>query len=221
MFTRLKAKFLGIQTEDGRFLPSKEEASLYLLMQESAEAYGAGLDPSLANAALYSAGAYVDAQELALLRRLEDTPLADPEAAAKHVSEALDATASKFRRVVEDQTQRAKTAPKVHQIALQGLMIGRPDPVVFFRVSYDKKRCVECTRLHLLADGVTPRAWYLSEVGAGFHHVGDAHPKQSGLHPFCRCDLQHVPAGWGFNGAELVFVGADHDEVAFQRNSKQ
>ena len=70
----------------------------------------------------------------------------------------------------------------------------------------------------MLPDGVTPRVWKLSEVGAGYHKKGDLNPKIAGLHPHCRCCLTSLLNGFGFNSSGMVtYIGKGHDEFAKQR----
>lgn len=92
------------------------------------------------------------------------------------------------------------------------------DPVVFFVVVRDSALCSECRRLHLLDDGVTPRLWYMSEVGHDYHKRGEDNPKIMGLHPHCRCSISTLLPGYGFTAAGMVtYIGRDHDEMERQR----
>jgi hypothetical protein len=92
------------------------------------------------------------------------------------------------------------------------------DPVVFFIATRDPYLCRECRRLHFLADGVTPRCWYFSEIGEGPHRRGDRRPKKGGLHPNCRCSMALMMPGYGFNREGFVtFVDLDYNEIASQR----
>lgn len=122
------------------------------------------------------------------------------------------------RRVVDTEATRAKNTGVLDAVTKINAVAGVDDPVVYFVVVRDQYLCPECKRLHLLSDGVTPRLWLLSEVGAGYHKRGDQAPKVGGLHPHCRCQLVTLMRGWGFDAAgKVTHVGPDHDEFARQR----
>jgi hypothetical protein len=96
------------------------------------------------------------------------------------------------------------------------------DPVVYWVIVRDEHVCGECVRLHMLPDGVTPRCWYLSEVGHGYHKKGQDNPKVGGLHPHCRCSMVTLLPGYGFSASgNVAFISLNHDEVARQRGVKK
>lgn len=93
------------------------------------------------------------------------------------------------------------------------------DPVVYFVVVRDEHTCSECKRLHLMGDGHTPRLWYMSEIGSGYHKKGDDTPKFSGLHPHCRCTLAGILPGYGFDdGGGQEYKRQGYDAMAVQRH---
>jgi len=95
---------------------------------------------------------------------------------------------------------------------------GIDDPVVYFVVVKDDVTCTECIRLHLMPDKITPRCYYLSEVGNGYHKKGDPDPKIGGLHPHCRCSLVTLLPGYGFDASGHVqFIKHNHEELTRQR----
>lgn len=64
--------------------------------------------------------------------------------------------------------------------------------------------CPDCVRLHLTAgQGSPPRTFRLSELQANGTNVGRKRNAWMAVvgpvHPWCSCELIHVPAGWGFN----------------------
>lgn len=94
------------------------------------------------------------------------------------------------------------------------------DPRVFKRPNGNA--CKFCKLLYLQKDGVTPRVFRLSELLANGSNVGRraGRPTLSGrartewkavigaVHPFCRCCLQVLPSGMGFNKRGLmIYVG--------------
>jgi len=94
------------------------------------------------------------------------------------------------------------------------------DPRVFKRPN--PSACAFCVLLYLKPDKVTPRVFRLSELLANGTNVGRQarRPSLSGrsrtqwkavigaVHPFCRCPLQVLPAGMGFDkkGA-MIYIG--------------
>ena len=94
---------------------------------------------------------------------------------------------------------------------------GIADPVVYFVVVKDNVTCEECIRLHLMPDKITPKCWYLSEVGSSYHKKGEESPKIGGLHPHCRCSLVTLLPGYGFTGGSLMFIKHGHEEILKQR----
>lgn len=63
--------------------------------------------------------------------------------------------------------------------------------------------CPECVRLHLEAgQGSPPRVFLLSELQANGTNVGrkarDWRAVVGVVHPWCACELIHIPPGWGF-----------------------
>jgi len=71
--------------------------------------------------------------------------------------------------------------------------------------------CNECKRLYLLDDGVTPRAFKMSQVTSDYHKKGGNTPSLCGCHPNCRCSLQTVPQGWGYKGGKISFISKNYD----------
>lgn len=123
------------------------------------------------------------------------------------------------RKIVETETTVARNMGVDDAIQRISAMQGIDDPVVFFVVVRDGLRCKECTRLHLLENGTTPRVYLRSEVGAGYHKRGDANPKVGGLHPHCRCVLSVLNPGFGFDaGGRVIWKSYGWDELKHQRS---
>jgi hypothetical protein len=96
------------------------------------------------------------------------------------------------------------------------------DPLVFKRPRPDA--CPYCRILYLEEDGVTPRVFRLSDLVAnGTNHDRKANrptlsgsaatewkPTLDSVHPFCRCSLQEMPKGYGFDDkGKLVWKGLE------------
>jgi len=122
------------------------------------------------------------------------------------------------RRIVETETTVVRNTSIYDAIGRMSALDGVEDPTVFFVTVRDDVRCDECTRLHLLPDGTTPRVWKQSELGSGYHKKGDPNPKIAGLHPHCRCVLTVLMRGYGFDsGGMVTYKEPDWDEYKHQR----
>lgn len=126
------------------------------------------------------------------------------------------------KRILDTEASNARNTGSLDGIIKVNAFSGIEDPVVYFVVVRDNNLCDECKRLHLLDDGKTPRCWYLSELGHGYHKEGDGEPKIGGLHPHCRCTLVTLMPGYGFDGAGMVeWIGFDHNEIDSQRKTSK
>jgi len=122
------------------------------------------------------------------------------------------------KRILETESTVVRNTSIMDGIVRVNTAAGIEDPTVFFVTVRDQYRCVECTRLHVQPDGVTPRVWKMSELGGGYHKRGDPTPKVGGLHPHCRCVLTTLLPGFGFNGAgKVAYKTPGYDEFAVQR----
>lgn len=120
--------------------------------------------------------------------------------------------------ILDSEVNTAKNVSILEGITQYNAKIGVDDPVVFFIIVRDGAVCSECVRLHMMPDGVTPRLWYMSEVGSGYHKKGDPNPKLGGLHPHCRCQMSTLLLGYGFNASgKVTYVAKDHSEIDKQR----
>lgn len=106
---------------------------------------------------------------------------------------------SDVKKIVETETTIARNMGIDDAIQQMSALVNVSDPVVYFVVVRDGHRCDECTRLHLMPDGVTPRVWLRSQVKSGYHKKGEDAPSVGGLHPHCRCVMAVLMPGFGFN----------------------
>jgi hypothetical protein len=124
------------------------------------------------------------------------------------------------RRLIDTESSGARNIGGLEGIVAVNVSQGIEDPQVYFVVVRDQYLCLECKRLHLLDDSVTPRIWLLSEIGHGYHKVGQKAPKVGGLHPHCRCTMVTMMPGYGFGKDGMVkYIGRDHDELENQRRA--
>lgn len=120
--------------------------------------------------------------------------------------------------ILDSEINTTKNISIMDGIVQSNAVVGVEDPVVVFVIVRDGNACKECVRLHMMPDGITPRCWYLSEVGSGYHKKGENNPKMGGLHPHCRCVMSTVMPGFGFNAAgRVTFIAPNHSEIEKQR----
>jgi hypothetical protein len=79
---------------------------------------------------------------------------------------------------------------------------GPPDQVYVAKIP-KSDACPECIRLHLEAgQGSPPRVFLLSELQANGTNVGKKAREWGAVvgstHPWCACEMIHLPPGWGF-----------------------
>jgi hypothetical protein len=121
------------------------------------------------------------------------------------------------KRILDSEASNARNTGTLDGILKVNAAMAIEDPVVYFVVVRDASLCDECKRLHLQADGVTPRVWHLSDLGHGYFKKGGDKPCVGGLHPHCRCSLVTLMPGYGFDKAGMVqWIGFDHDELKVQ-----
>jgi hypothetical protein len=145
----------------------------------------------------------------------------DERATAKDVAQRIRAATMDLKRdwLRTAHTEMHNAVEEAKAIVLAHRSPDR-DPRVFKRSHPDA--CPFCKLLYLKPDGVTPRVFKLSELLANGSNVGRraGRPMLSGrsrtqwkavvgaVHPFCRCSLQVLPTGMGFNGrGQMVYVG--------------
>lgn len=135
-----------------------------------------------------------------------------------HLNEIWGKATTEVKKILNTEATHARNLGAYEGIAKVSASFGIDDPVVYFVSVNDDSRCKECTRLHCLPDGVTPRLWLMSEVGAGYHKRGQDNPKIGGLHPNERCSLATLAPGYTFDRSGGVkFVKLDHLEFPIQR----
>ena len=138
---------------------------------------------------------------------------------AELMSQEMEKARGQLKLIAEAETTKTRNMGHTMEIAGKAKEQGVEDPTVFFIIVRDGNACSECVRLHMMPDGVTPRAWKMSELSMGWHKRGDDRPSACGEHPFCRCSLSQLPEGWGFKNGFVSFISLEHDEYKEQRES--
>ncbi len=217
-----------------QFLPYGDKAltfsyqSLGELYEQSVRANGGIPDPDTKAALNEIAATYLDAAELRtsanlkhVLSTMKRAKLADGEQTPdvqELVEGALDKATTEVDRIVDTESQRARSVGAWEGINQAAAQMGIDDPTVFFVVVRDQHLCDECKRLHLLPDETTPRVWKMSELGHDYHERGEEFPSVQGLHPHCRCTKTLLFPGWGFDSGGMVqYKSPDYDEFKKQR----
>ena len=124
---------------------------------------------------------------------------------------------SHMRLIAEAESTKTRNLGHTMEIVDRSKKEDIMDPNVFFVVIRDNSLCVECMRLHMMPDQVTPKIWKMSELSMGYHKRGEDRPSALGCHPHCRCSLQQLPSGWGFKNGFVHFISLDYDEYKEQR----
>lgn len=230
-FDRAKARVLGAHAIAKRIgVGFAHELSLPGLFESAAREEGYRPDMPTLKQMLDIAGGYIDAtRERTKARVVKEVTAFLTEAHSKGVKTDMktvlggalqdvfaDAAVS-MRRIVDTEANNVKNVGILDGIVRINAASGVEDPVVYWVSVNDKHRCDECTRLHTI-DGYTPKLWYLSEVGHGYHKKGEPNPKIGGLHPNCRCTMATLMEGYGFDAAgRVTYFGRGHSEMKKQR----
>ena len=138
------------------------------------------------------------------------------------LAEVWGKVTSDMKRLVDTEASNARNTGSLDGIIRVNAAHAIDDPVIYFVVVRDSHLCDECKRLHMMPDGITPKLWYLSELGHGYHKKGEHNPKLGGLHPHCRCSIVTLMPGFGFNPTGFVtFIKPDYDALAEQRKTQK
>lgn len=234
LFDRLKLHVLGDKYPTGKklYFTYRPDLTLKGIFDTAAEQEGVVPQEDTAKALLNIAANYIDAsREKTKAKVVQGLQSFIHDAANKglevDVKTSLDGKLAEImgevkrdvQRIVETESTIVRNTSIMEGIVKVNEAAGIDDPTVFFVTVRDQHRCTECTRLHMLGDGVTPRCWKMSELGSGYHHVGDSSPKIGGLHPHCRCVLTTLLPGFGFTSGGMVeYKSPGWDELEHQRS---
>jgi hypothetical protein len=155
----------------------------------------------------------------------------------KSISEIAGALAKATKDTHRNWLQIAAT--EVHNAMEEGkasaLMNGLPknsDPLVYKRPRPDA--CPFCKMLYM--NGKVPRIFHLSELVANGTNV-DRRAKRAtmkgpsatewkavlgSMHPWCQCQLHHLPAGMGFDtSGNLIYIGVKKSMITIESLNKE
>jgi hypothetical protein len=241
LFTRLKGMFLfkKPQPKQIRFsvtgidkpLPQREDFSLPGIFDAAARSEGGRPEPQLKNALVDSVEQYLDAhQELAKARvkNAVQTYLSEAEAAeeppviekvlGQELEDVMTKVTTGVNEVLESELNRAKNVSSLNSISRVSAAIGIDDPTVVFLGPNDANTCKDCRRLHFMGDGITPRAWKMSELLHSYGKHGATRPSIGGQHSHCRSSLAPMMPGFGFKGGKIAYIEPGYDLLSDQRS---
>ena len=244
LFNRLKARLLGKKYEPkmirfsvtGYDKPVQHRVDLSVpnLFEEAARAEGMEPNSKLQGVVEGSIEQYLDAhQELAKakVKNAIQSILTEAEnakeqvnlgnAIKKELNNVMKDVTDKVTTVVDSEVSKAKNLSSLDAISRVNTIVGIDDPTVVFIGPNDKFCCKDCKRLFFMPDGVTPRAWKMSELKSGYSKHGDDTPSMSGQHPHCRHSSATMMPGFGFNSAgKITYIDPEYDVYKDQRGIK-
>ncbi|NDD54103.1 hypothetical protein EBZ39_09535 [bacterium] len=220
LFKKAKARFLGPSAVDKRFyfmLKIDPALSLPGIFAAASQEERVKPDHQIIRKLLSHAENYIDAYESrakaqvvkAVDSWIQDAAISGVQTDVKTVlggelADVWKKVTTDLSKMVNTEAQNAKNIGTLEGIIRSNASSGIEDPMVYFVIVRDEHVCDECMRLHMLPDGKTPKVWYLSELGHGYHKKGQENPKLGGLHPHCRCSIVTLMPGFGFNEAGFV-----------------
>jgi hypothetical protein len=241
LFARLKGMFLNKKQEPKKIrfsvtgvdkpLPQREDFSLPGIFDAAAKSEGGRANPQLKNALQSSVEQYLDAhQELAkakvqsaiqaYLNDAElsaDVPILD-KVLGKQLNEVMGKVKEDVFGVLDSELNRAKNVSSLDSISRVSAAVGVDDPTVVFLGPNDANTCKDCKRLFFMPDGITPRAWKMSELKGGYGKHGDTRPSMSNAHPHCRHSIAPMMPGYGFKSGKIAYIEPGYDVLKEQRS---
>lgn len=232
LFARLKARVFGGWMQPKKLkLQINPDLTLPALFRAASIEERNKPDEELLNSLLRTADGYLDAQHMStrtqavkavesFLRHAHaggvDTDVET--VLGSELSNIMRRAKEGVKRIIDTEATAVRNTGTLDGVVKVNAAQGIEDPVVYFIVVRDTSLCKECKRLHLRKDG-TPRLWRLSELGHGYHKVGEKNPKIGGLHPHCRCSLATLLPGYSFDAKtkKLDYQAPDWDEYAYQQ----
>lgn len=233
LFDRAKARYLGPQALPNRiYVGFRSEFSLPGIFHNASREERAIPDQKILQGLIQNAANYLDsyrhATKAQVVKKVQAF-LQEAEAGGVktdvatvlggQLADVWGKTTNDVKRLIDTEATGARNIGTLEGIIGVNANEGIEDPIVYFVVVRDQHLCDECKRLHLMPDETTPRLWFLSELGHGYHKKGQETPKVNGLHPHCRCTMVTLMPGYGFGADGMVkFKSLNHDEMKAQRD---
>ena len=197
LFNRAKQRLIGPQSIDQRFYFTSDPISLPGLYRAASDSEKNVPDYDLLDSLMEIANGYIektrqntkikvvntiesflkDAQRKGIKTNLETV-------LQGQLADIWQTTTHEMKRIVDTEATNVRNVATLDGIVKINAVSGIEDPVVCFVVSRDQFLCEVCKTIHT-TNGYTPKLWYLSELGQGYHKKGETNPKVGGLHPNC------------------------------------
>ena len=237
VFAQLKARTLGQKYPAGKFLVagSRPELSLQGIFYAAQTAEGVKPREEVVQPLLDVANSYLEAAEARaqagivheVQAFLHDASQQGVKTDAATVlggkmADIFGKAAKDVRRILESQGTITRNTGAVDGISRIAAAVGIEDPVMVQLHPLDEYTCEECLRICYMPDRVTPRAWRMSELKAGYHVKGEDVPSLAGQHPHCRGHWTQVLPGYGFNDrGRITYQEPGYDIISEQRGTPE
>lgn len=240
VFSRLKGMFLFKKQEPKKIrfvvtgidkpLPQREDMSLPGVFNAAAKSEGVKPDEKLLDIVQQSVAQYLDAQQELAKAKVQnvvqgyiteaelspDEAMVDKEL-GERLSDVMEDITQHVTTTLDHELNRAKNVSSLSSISKVCAHIGIEDPTVVFLGPNDGNTCKDCKRLYFLKDGITPRAWKMSEISMGYGKHGADRPSIGGQHPKCRHWQVPMMPGYGFKGGKIAYMEPGYDVWEDQR----
>lgn len=121
------------------------------------------------------------------------------------ITEEMGKAKSALKTIVESEATKLRNLGSLVNISRFAADLGDTDPNCYFIVVKDGATCKECLRLHMMPDGITPRAYRMSELSHKYHKRGEDSPSAFGLHPHCFTGSQKIATDQGLVSFKELF----------------
>jgi hypothetical protein len=223
LFNDLKGQFLGSSSGKVLLIGHSDKLSLPGIFEEAVKDTEGVADKETVQSLIDIANNYLESEKTKLKARLFNKIKALSNKTSdldnndllllleEEIVPIFDNAGSNLERIIDAEGQTAKNIGMIDGLVQMNQDFGIEDPVICFIPTKDNKVCQECIELHTI-DGITPKAWKLSEVSYDYHKRGDSVPSINGLHPHCRCQIVSILPGFGFEGGKLRYINKEHNE---------
>ena len=238
LFNRMKLRFLGknfepkqirFSVKPDKAVDYREDLALPSIFDKAARSEGMKPNEPLKQSVTEIIEQYLDAHQesaKAKIRSTVQTFLSEAEAGTEggvekvlkeELSNVMEKVTSGVQNVVDNEMGRAKNLSTLDAITKINAFSNISDPTVVFIGPNDQHTCKDCQRLFYLEDGITPRAWKVSELKMGLGKHGDTSPCAGGQHPHCRHSYGTMMPGFGFtSGGKITYIEPGFDIWKFQ-----
>ncbi len=232
LFDGLRLRALGLRYPTGKHLTigSRPELTLTGIFDAAQTTEGVRPRPEVIAPVVDVAKSYLDAVEHRTQARIGHEIHAFLHEAEKKgvrtnlatvlggkLADVYGRAAQDVKRILETEATISHNTGTVDAVGRVAASIGIDDPVMVQLHPLDQYTCEECLRICYMPDEVTPRAWRMSELKAGYHVRGEDVPSMGGQHPNCRGRWTQVLPGYGFEGGKITFISPGYDLISEQR----